>query len=78
MGLFKSNFVTVKVRGSLRPTFGKNVEEKKMEKIEEMEDQGYTLVNSTGQQLDYGNGLLGGLFGDKMIEYTLVFRKPGT
>lgn len=78
MGLFgfgKSGFKTVKVSGSISPMFGKNVEQKKMEMIEEMENQGYTLVSCTGRQMDYGGGILGGLMGSDHLEYTLVFKK---
>lgn len=83
MGLFgdmmgiksRGRFTTVKVSGSLSPIIGKNVEQKKMEKIAEMEQQGYTLVSSTGKQLS-GEGFLGGFMGGNGIEYTLVFEKP--
>lgn len=68
-GLFGGgNYVTVKVKGALNPIIGKNVEEKKFEKIEEMERQGYVLVGCTGQDVS------GGFIVD-CIEYTLVFRR---
>lgn len=92
MGLFgwifgsnsNSDFETVTVKGPLRPnSYEKNVEQKKVEKIAEMEAKGYELVSSTGRQVDYGSeGLIGsflsGFRGDStIIEYTLVFKKPG-
>jgi len=77
MGLFgNSGYTTVKVVGSLRPMFGKNVDQKKVEKIDEMERQGYELVSCTAKQLGGGGGFLGGFLSDgNTIEYTMVFRK---
>lgn len=72
----RGRFTTVKVSGSLSPIIGKNVEQKKAEKIAEMESQGYTLVSCTGKQLGGGGGFLDGFMGGNSIEYTLVFQKP--
>ena len=54
---------------------GRNVEEKKAEKIASMERQGYQLISCTGRQIR-GEGFIGGLMGDSTIEYTPVFKKP--
>jgi len=80
MGLFNifgsnSKYTTVKVVGSLNPILGKNVDQKKAEKIAEMAEQGYRLVSSTGRQLGGGGGFLGGFMGNDTIEYTLTFVK---
>ncbi|MDE5602062.1 MAG: hypothetical protein K2J16_06150 [Clostridia bacterium] len=76
MGLFNSKYTTVKVSGSLTPILGKNVEQKKAEKIAEMESQGYTLVSCTGLKHNGGGGFITGFMGGNIVEYTLVFEKP--
>ena len=75
MGFFNRGYETIKVVGSLTPMLGRNVEEKKAEKIASMERQGYQLISCTGRQI-CGEGFIGGLMGNSTIEYTLVFKKP--